>query len=187
VPLCTYLNRAAGRFARLLARIAANRPAKPHPTKPHPGKPDLNEPGAQRPHRPTPEAAQPSPRLPTGHAWLIRAIPNEAAGYASQLEFLFAEPQAAAFFAAHPAFGRILRPLGRMLGIEALAPKRTRPKPKPKPRPEPETPRIPPPPRAPIAWAHPDPSYRPSAKWPRKPWPARRPRFAKPAQPAKPA
>ena len=35
VPLWTRLTRASGRFARLMARIAANRPPKPRKARPH--------------------------------------------------------------------------------------------------------------------------------------------------------
>ena len=142
-----------------MARVAANRPTRAPPTGPH-----------------RPGAARPAPPLPTGHGWLIRALPNEAAAYASQLESLLAEPGVADLLAAHPTTSRILRPLGRMLGLDALAPKRIRPK--RTPRPEAPTAAAP---RAPIPWQHQDASYRPSAKWPRKPWPAARPRRVYPA------
>ena len=163
VPLWTRLNRTARRFGRLMARLAANRLPKPRPPR-------------QRRRKPDTTRAAP---LPTGHAWLIRALPNEAAAYASQLDALLAEPGVADLFAANPAAARILRPLGRMLGLRALAPKRTRPK-------RPAAPRREAPPRALIPPPSPDPSYRPSAKWPRAhwprpPWPAAGPGRATPA------
>ena len=154
-PLWTRLTRTVRRFDRLMTRIAANRLPKPRPP---------------RPHRPKPATARPANPLPTGYAWLIRAIPYEAAGYASQLNYLLAEPATVALFAAHPGALRLLRPFGRMLALDALAPKRIRKKRAPKAA----APREAPPPRPPLP-QHTDPSYRPSAQWPRKPWPAHRP------------
>jgi hypothetical protein len=145
VPLWTCLTRTAGRFDRLMARLAANRPPKPR------------QPGPRRPR----QATRPASVLPTAPGWLIRALPNEAAAYAGQLESLLAEPGTADLLAAFPAAGRILRPLGRMLGLRAP---RTTPL-------HPEAPRrrTAAPPRAsrigPNAPPH-DPSYRPSANWP---------------------
>jgi hypothetical protein len=145
LPLWTYLKRTVRRFERLMTRVAANR----LPTRP------------PRPHRPAPDRVRPTP-LPAGHAWLIRALGYEAVACASQLEHLLNEPGVADLLAASPAAVRILRPLGRMLGLEALAPKRIRPK-----RSTPREAK----PRAPIAPPPQDPTYRPSAKWPRAHWP----------------
>jgi hypothetical protein len=161
VPLWTRLTRSARRFDRLMASIAANRAPKPRPT---------------RLHRPKPDTARATP-LPAGHGWLIRALPHEAAVYAAQLEALLAEPATADLLAASPAAARILRPLGRMLGLTTFAPKRNAPK---KRRPQAASPTAAPR-RAPIPPLHRDPSYRPSANWPRAPWPAARPRRATPA------
>ena len=115
VPLCTRLRRAARRFERLMARLAAGTPLKPHPS----GAPTSASPGA-------PTSASPRPGgphqtvLPTGRGWLIRVLGYEAAGYASQLQALLAEPAAAELLAATPKAGRILRPLSRMLAIGAF-------------------------------------------------------------------
>ena len=87
IPLWTRLTRTARRFDRLMASLAANRPSKPRPTRPHRAKPD------------TARATTP---LPTGHGWLIRALPQEAAAYAAQLESLLAEPATADLLAAPP-------------------------------------------------------------------------------------
>ena len=57
-------------------------------------------------------------RLPTGKAWLIKALGWEAVGFGSQLRTLLAEPEMAALLAALPRAQRVLRPLGRMLGGE---------------------------------------------------------------------
>ena len=56
-------------------------------------------------------------RLPTGRGWLVQALGWEAAGYGSQLAALLAEPEMVALLDAVPAVGRVLRPLGRMLGV----------------------------------------------------------------------
>jgi hypothetical protein len=133
-----------------MAHIAANRAPKPRPPRLHRAKP--------APARAT--------SLPAGHGWLIRALPQEAAAYAAQLDSLLAEPATADLLATHPAAARILRPLGRMLGLTALAPKRNRPN----RRPQAASPRAAPPRRA-ARPRHPDASYRPSAQWPRGPWP----------------
>ena len=101
VPLCTRLRRAARRFERLMARLAAGTPPRPH----HSG------PGGSHPS---------GTALPTGRGWLIRVLGYEAAGYASQLQALLAEPAAASLLAATPKAGRILRPLSRLLAIGAF-------------------------------------------------------------------
>ena len=57
-------------------------------------------------------------RLPAGKAWLIKALGWEAVGFGSQLRTLLAEPEMAALLAALPRAQRVMRPLGRMLGVE---------------------------------------------------------------------
>ena len=93
------LSRLAARVGRLAARIEAGTPPAP-PRKP-----------AARPSRPRPPL-----RLPRGAAWLVRLVPEAAAG-ASQLQYLLAEPEMAELIAASPQMGRLLRPLCRMLGV----------------------------------------------------------------------
>ena len=63
--------------------------------------------------------------LPRGFAWLIPLVPQWAAGYASQLRVVLAEPEMVALIAAAPQARRALRPMCRMLGIEPemLAPR----------------------------------------------------------------
>ena len=56
-------------------------------------------------------------RLPAGKAWLIKALGWEAVAFGSQLRTLLAEPEMAALLAAVPRAARVLRPLGRMLGV----------------------------------------------------------------------
>ena len=100
IPLCTRLKRAAHRFERLMVGLAAGTPSRPH-----------HQSGPGGPHRSV---------LPTGRGWLIRVLGYEAAGYASQLQALLAEPAAVELLAAAPTAGRILRPLSRMLAIGAF-------------------------------------------------------------------
>ena len=103
VPLWTRLTRAARRFDRLMARLAAGTPSR-----------------RARSGRSGPRAA-----LPSGHAWLVVALRHEAAAFASQLDHLLAEPATAALLAASPQAASILRPICRMLGLRpaALPPK----------------------------------------------------------------
>jgi hypothetical protein len=118
IPLWTRLNRAARRFARLMAGLAAGR--LPPPRRPHPGGPR----GARV--------------FPGGRLWLVRALGHEAAGYLAQLESLLAEPAAAGLLAEVPAARRIVFPLGRLLGLRACAPARRPRAPRPaRPRPPP--------------------------------------------------
>jgi hypothetical protein len=70
-----------------------------------------------------PNSGSPSP-LPRRAAWLLRLVPETAAG-ASQLHHFLADPEVTALLAAAPRLGRILRPLCHMLGIrptQALPP-----------------------------------------------------------------
>jgi hypothetical protein len=128
VPLWTRINRAAQRFARLMARLGAARPSRP----PRPGR------AAPRP-RP--------PALPTGRGWLVRALGYEVAGCASQLEALLAEPEAVELLAQAPTAGRILRPILGMITLTAVprkprAPRAPKPRPVPPPGASPTWPRL---------------------------------------------
>jgi hypothetical protein len=107
VPLWSRLQRAARRFERLMARLAAGRLPKPRAS------------GHGGPHRS-------ADTLPTGRGWLIRALGPEAAACATQLQALLAEPAAAELLALAPAAQRILRPIKRMLAIGAFAPRPAR-------------------------------------------------------------
>ena len=97
-----YLHRLAARFAALAARVRAGE-ASVAPTR----------------VRTTAEAPRlrPAP-LPQGFAWLIRLAP-EAAALGGQVRHLLADPELAALLAVAPQAARLLRPLCRMLGIEA--------------------------------------------------------------------
>ena len=109
--LCNRLTRAARRFSSLMARVAANKHPRPR-----------SHPGARRA-----STRKPPPPIPTGHAWLIRAIPNEAASYASQLAHLLAEPGVAELLAAVPTIQRILNPLRHALALTPPPARRARP------------------------------------------------------------
>ena len=115
IPLCNRLNRAARRFSTLMARIAANQ----HPKR--------------RPGRVRPGSRKPRPPIPTSYAWLIRAIPYEAAGLGAQLAHLLAEPGVAELLAAAPSAQRLLNPIRHAL---ALSPKPPWPKRKRAPAPK---------------------------------------------------
>jgi hypothetical protein len=106
--LWTYLNRAAQRFERLMARLAAGELQKPRQS---------DAPSSASPH---PGGPHSKPALPTGRAWLIRVLGHEAAAYAYQLQTLLAEAAAAALLAEVPTAQRILRPITRMLAIGAF-------------------------------------------------------------------
>jgi hypothetical protein len=186
LPLWYRFTRTARRFERLMAQIATNTLPKPRPP---------------RPHRPTQGAARPTPEtprlaaLPTGHLWLIRAIPYEVAAYACQLQHLLSDPATVEILATYPAAARMLRPLARMLGIDAPVLNRSPANRRPKaaapgdaaedrpalpllhqpPRPEADQPEANQPAAIPRRANPPDPhgptapwpyTYRPSAKWP---------------------
>ena len=122
----SYIGRTSTRLARLFARYKAATPSKPRP--PCPGR-TTRSPAA--------------PRLPTRKSWIVGMVGYTAAGHASQLNHLLARPDFAAFLAATPQAGRLLRPLCHILGIPT-PPAIARPKPARKPR----TPPAPPPPQA---------------------------------------
>jgi hypothetical protein len=97
VLIWSRLRRMAARFARLADRVRAG-------TLP------------RRAARRSGKSGPPPPRLPGNFAWLVRLVPQAAAG-GSQLRHLLADPEMAELLAAAPQMGRILRPLCRMLGV----------------------------------------------------------------------
>ena len=153
IPLWTRLTRAARRFDRLMARLAAGTPSKPR----QPGR----------------SGSRPVP-LPTGNGWLRLALRHEGAACATQLDHLLAAPETAALLAQFPQAARILRPICRMLGLRVLAlprilrPQRTTPAP-PSALTSGRRPDLPPPPLAATA-----PSC-PRARWPWFPRPIANP------------
>jgi len=106
-------------IARAIARMAA-------------GKISPRKSGGPRPGR---KAGTPN-RFPTSPAWLIKLVPEAAAG-ASQLRHLFTDPEISALLAAAPAsLARPLRSLCRMLDVELPIPRPPRPaRPKPPAKP----------------------------------------------------
>jgi hypothetical protein len=56
---------------------------------------------------------------PGGFAWLVRMVGWQSAGYGSQLRAVLETPEMVALLIASPEAGRVLRPVCRMLGIEA--------------------------------------------------------------------
>ena len=71
----------------------------------------------RRKPEPRPEPQYKPFRLPTGHAWLLRLVP-EAQDYADQLQSMLMEPEMAALLRSRPGLDRLLRPLCRMLGVK---------------------------------------------------------------------
>jgi hypothetical protein len=57
--------------------------------------------------------------MPRGFGWLLAMVPHQAACYAGQLRIVLAEPEMVALLEASPQARRALRPLCRMLGLEA--------------------------------------------------------------------
>ncbi len=55
--------------------------------------------------------------FPTTPAWLVHKLGYEVAAFGSQLEHAISDSEIAAFLAAVPQAGRILRPLLHMLGV----------------------------------------------------------------------
>ncbi len=124
VQVWGYLGRAAARFEALFARWQAGTLPKPRPTRP------------ARAARPV--AARTRPRMPTRRAWIIGMAPA-ATNQASGLRLLLRRPEMAAFLAAAPQAGRLLRPLCHLLGLDPPAPLRPPPRPR-RPRPPNEPP-----------------------------------------------
>jgi hypothetical protein len=99
VLIWSRLRRIATRFARhATIPPAPSRPAKPRPARPRQSRPHL---------------------LPRRKAWLLRLVPEAAAG-ASQFRHFLADPETASLLAAAPQLLGILNPLCRMLGIRAM-------------------------------------------------------------------
>jgi len=116
VPLWGWLQRTVQRFGQVRMRAVPKRATRPAVV-------------------PAAAAAAVRVRLPGRKAWLVRALGWEAAGYGSQLAALLAEPEMVALLDAVPAVGRVLRPLGRMLGVQ-VGPAVVKAKPERAPRPK---------------------------------------------------
>ena len=98
VLLYSRLNRAVLRFNRLLTQTKRR------------GAPRKS---AER----TDRVRAPKLALPGGRGWLLRELGWEAAAYMGYLDALLADPAMQAALARAPGLGRILRPIGRMLGV----------------------------------------------------------------------
>ncbi len=110
------------RLRHLIARFraVASTPIPPPKPAPKPAEPKFVPTHSLRfaPADPPPER----PGLPRTWRWLLRLLPQAAAGRA-QMEDLLREPAMAEMLAADPRLGPILRPLGWMLGVDrALLP-----------------------------------------------------------------
>jgi hypothetical protein len=118
VPLCRHLIRAARRLERAFVCLAAG----------------LSRPRAATPHS---GGAHVKPVFPSRRGWLVAALGSEAAVYASQLEFLLAQPEAADALAGSLTARRILAPIRHMLGYAPPRPRRVRARVRPQPQPAP--------------------------------------------------
>jgi len=113
--LLARLRQLAARF-----RAVATTPIPPRKREPRPAEPKFVPTHSFRdpPPEPTPAPSVP----PRSWRWLTRLVPQAAAERA-QLEDLLRDPAMAERLAADPRLGRILRPLGWMLGVDrALLP-----------------------------------------------------------------
>jgi hypothetical protein len=108
ILIWTRLRRTATRFTRAALTPSGARSAPNHPPA------VIARSGATKQSRRRPKPA--SPLLPRRRAWLLRLIPETAAG-ASQLRHFLADPEVATLLAEAPHLQRILRPLCHMLGI----------------------------------------------------------------------
>jgi hypothetical protein len=106
------VNRIRNRLVHLLARLAAG--WRPRPAAPRAVPAEPRDPAAPRRTR---VCAPALGRLPHGRTWLVRVVGYRAAGSASQLEHLLADPAMAELVATVPSVGRMLRPLCHILGI----------------------------------------------------------------------
>jgi hypothetical protein len=107
------------RLETLLTRIAAGWLPRPRPVATRRAATAEPSPAASNPDDPPRPHVGPPPvaRWPRGRACLVRVVGYQAAGYGSQLEHLLADPAMAEIVAKIPSFGRMLRPLCRVLGI----------------------------------------------------------------------
>jgi len=108
VAIWTRIRRVEGKLQRLLARFLAGRLRVVS-----------RDQGVAVSRAPTEKVPRvPTAKLPRSFAWLCVMVPYEAAGFASQLRVVLAEPEMQGLLAASSQARRVLAPLGRMLGIE---------------------------------------------------------------------
>ncbi len=103
--ICGHLRRVERRVLALVARVRAGDLRVWHGRGGRPG--------------PRETAASVGPRLPRGYAWLCKAVPNKAAALGGWLRVLLEDPEMVALIAATPRMGQLLRPLCRMLAVDA--------------------------------------------------------------------
>jgi hypothetical protein len=108
--ICTRVRRTQRRILRLLARFQVGRPMVASPRGQSGG-------GGGGGNLKVPRRAE--GKVPRRLAWLLPLVPCEAANYACQLRLWLAEPEMVALLAASAQARRVLKPLLRMLGIEA--------------------------------------------------------------------
>ena len=106
------ISRLATRFESLFARFQAGTLPSQTGANPRPSR-------AKQPLNGQPTIPRARIRFPSGRMWLLTAAQPPAALAASHLQHWMAHPDFRPFLAAAPQAGRILRPLCRMLGIEA--------------------------------------------------------------------
>jgi len=110
------------RLRQLAARFRAVAATPIPPPKPEPKPPEPKFVPTHSFRDPPPEPTPESIRPPRSWRWLSRLVPQAEAERA-QLEDLLRDPAMAEKLAADPRLGRILRPLGWMLGVDrALLP-----------------------------------------------------------------
>ena len=139
VMVLGYIRRTERRFHALVARIEAGTLRPPRPR---------TIPGATPRAAPSPDAAPDAAKrshnlFPRTYGWLCVLIPYQAAAAGWALNLMLDDPAVRPMIEAEPGrFGRLLRPLCRMVGADPLClrqPKRQRRK-KEKPPPPPEAP-----------------------------------------------
>ena len=110
------------RLRDLAARFRAVAGTPVPPPRPAPGPAEPRFVPTHSFHDPLADPPPERTGLPRSWRWLLRLVPQAAAGRA-QLEALLRDPAMAALLAADPRLGPILRPLGWMLGVDrALLP-----------------------------------------------------------------
>ena len=110
------------RMRRLAARFRAVAATPIPPPRPEPKPPEPRFIPTHSPRDPSPDAPPEPIRPPRSWRWLSHLVP-EAAAERAELEEMLRDPAMTERLAADPRLGRILRPLGWMLGVDrALLP-----------------------------------------------------------------
>ena len=95
------------RFKRLMALLAAGKvPAEPKARAPRAAAED--KPAVEKPKRVV---------MPSGHLWLVRMFPGDAAAFAERMQILVSDPRTQQVLAAVPKAIKILQPVCRILGV----------------------------------------------------------------------